>query len=58
MDSVDAIPLLKNLSSSSVSTAVLGLKDLKKSFFGFFLGGFSSSLSSLLLSGVIAFDLR
>ena len=54
----DADPSLKNLSSSSVSRALLGFKDLKKSFFAFFLGGWASSLSSLSLSGVVALELR
>ncbi len=58
IDSDAADPSLKNLSSSSVSRAFLGFKDLKKSFFAFFLGGWASSLSSLSLSGVVAFELK
>jgi hypothetical protein len=59
IDSDAADPSLKNLSSSSVSMALLGFKDLKKSFFAFFLGGWaSSSFSSLSLSGVVAFEHR
>ncbi len=58
IDSDAADPSLKNLSSSSVSRALLGFKDLKKSFFAFFLGGWASSLSSLSLSGVVALELR